>query len=164
MAQPINFILTLDQTAEVLALLHNEVEIALEEIGLQATANAVKEITAAVYNQPPAPTYKRTGLLRNSIAYAVSGKQFSTGDYGGGKKARTYRSNDGTSKGTYTEKAPKANNDSELAVYIGTNVEYAPYVELGSSRSKRGPRPFIKPAIANYVDQYKTIIQRNLGG
>ena len=45
-------------------------------------------------------------------------------------------------------------------VYIGTNVEYASYVELGTFRMK--PRPFLKNAITNYVDEYKGIIEDGL--
>ena len=44
---------------------------------------------------------------------------------------------------------------------IGTNVEYAPYVELGhhtSSGSLVAPRPFLRPAAENHGDEYKAII------
>ena len=44
------------------------------------------------------------------------------------------------------------------AAYVGTNVEYAPYVEFGTRRTKA--RPFIKPSITNYIDQYKRIIEK----
>lgn len=46
------------------------------------------------------------------------------------------------------------------AVYIGTNVEYAPYVELGTSRMK--PRPFLKNAATKYEDDYKKIVEDGL--
>lgn len=46
--------------------------------------------------------------------------------------------------------------------YIGTNVEYAPYVELGTKRTKA--QPYLKPAIADHVDEYKQIIQDELKG
>lgn len=46
--------------------------------------------------------------------------------------------------------------------YIGTNVEYGPYVELGTSRRK--PKPFLKPAAQNYSNEYKAIFQRYLKG
>lgn len=41
--------------------------------------------------------------------------------------------------------------------YIGTNVEYAPYVELGTSRQKA--QPYLRPAIANHIDEYRNIAQ-----
>lgn len=42
-------------------------------------------------------------------------------------------------------------------VYIGTNVEYAPYVELGTSRSKA--KPYLKPAANDYTDEYRALIE-----
>lgn len=48
----------------------------------------------------------------------------------------------------------------ENAVYIGTNVDYAPYVELGTSKMK--PRPFLKNAAIKYEDDYKKIVEEGL--
>lgn len=50
-------------------------------------------------------------------------------------------------------------HDDEAA-YIGTNVEYAPYVELGTY--KMPGRPFLRNAAANYSDDYKEIIKKGL--
>lgn len=47
---------------------------------------------------------------------------------------------------------------NEPAVYIGSNVEYAPYVELGTS--KMAARPFLKPAVENYGEQYQDLLQQ----
>lgn len=44
--------------------------------------------------------------------------------------------------------------------YIGTNVEYAPYVELGTYRM--APRPFLRNAITKHMDDYKKIIEEGL--
>lgn len=49
---------------------------------------------------------------------------------------------------------------SEKSVYIGTNVEYAPYVELGTSRMK--PQPFLRPAAADHEGSYKKIFESEL--
>lgn len=49
---------------------------------------------------------------------------------------------------------------SEKAVYVGTNVEYAQYVELGTSRAKA--QPFLVPAAANHGDTYRRILEDNL--
>lgn len=72
----------------------------------------------------------------------------------------------------------------ENVVAIGTNVHYAPYVELGTgpyftpppdwmeNNAERGsgighsfvhPRPFLRPAIENYTEEYKKIIESELG-
>ena len=72
-------------------------------------------------------------------------------------------------------------DESELSVTVGTNVEYAPYVELGTGKYYPGGRPkpwpyqdakgnwhwtagnpakpFIKPAIADHADVYRKIIK-----
>lgn len=44
--------------------------------------------------------------------------------------------------------------------YIGTEVEYAPYVELGTR--KMSARPFLKPAAENHAAEYKTIMESEL--
>lgn len=49
----------------------------------------------------------------------------------------------------------------EKAVYIGTNVEYAPYVELGTS--KMDAQPFLKPAATEHSDQYRQVLKNALG-
>lgn len=65
----------------------------------------------------------------------------------------------------------------EKAVYVGTNVEYAPSVEFGHHQQvgryvpaigKRLVRefvpskPFLKPAIENHLDEYKHILESEL--
>ena len=68
-------------------------------------------------------------------------------------------------------------NIDEKAVYIGTDVEYAPYVEFGHRQEvgryvpeigKRlvkayvPAKPFLKPAIVNNLEEYKGIIESEL--
>ena len=50
----------------------------------------------------------------------------------------------------------------ENAVYIGTNVEYAPYVELGAN--KRHAYHYLKNSVANHISEYKDIIQNAMKG
>lgn len=45
-------------------------------------------------------------------------------------------------------------------VYIGTNVEYAPYVELGTVKMEK--KPYLKPAVEDHVAEYKSIIDHVL--
>ena len=40
---------------------------------------------------------------------------------------------------------------------IGTNVEYAAYVELGTQRSRA--QPYLKPAAENHTNEYKEIVK-----
>ena len=68
-------------------------------------------------------------------------------------------------------------SQSEKAVYVGTAVEYAPYVEFGHHQEvgryvpaieKRlvrefvSAKPFLKPAIQNHLDEYKHILENEL--
>lgn len=80
-----------------------------------------------------------TGRLRNSITWAIGGEKANNPDY----------------EGT----APKRD---EPCVYVGSNVEYAPHVENGAR--SMSPRPYIKPAIEDFRDEYKEIIENNLKG
>lgn len=84
------------------------------------------------------------GTLRGSITYATE-EQHSTGQ--APAKGADYKM--------------LATPEKER-VYIGTNVEYAPYVEMGTVKMK--PKPYLKPAIANNAAEYKSIIERELKG
>ena len=45
---------------------------------------------------------------------------------------------------------------SEKAAYIGTNLEYAPYVEYGTRNMHE--RPFLRNAAQNYSAEYRQIL------
>ena len=51
-------------------------------------------------------------------------------------------------------------DSTDDTAYIGCNVEYAPYVELGTSKMKA--RPFLDNGIRNYQSQYAEILKKNL--
>lgn len=51
-------------------------------------------------------------------------------------------------------------DDGEPAVYIGTNVEYAPYQELGTIHMTANQ--FLKPAVADHANEYRKIIENEL--
>lgn len=50
------------------------------------------------------------------------------------------------------------------AVAIGTNVEYAVYVEFGSGPREGGAGkvPFLGPAISEHIDEYENIMKQQL--
>ena len=67
----------------------------------------------------------------------------------------------------------------EVILLVGTNVEYAPYVELGhkqqpgrfvpkiKKRLKRSwvpGKPFLRPAFENHIQEIEQVILRALGG
>ena len=49
----------------------------------------------------------------------------------------------------------------EKAVIIGTNVEYAPYVELGTKNM--AAQPFLRPAATEHMDTYQNILKDEMG-
>lgn len=77
-------------------------------------------------------------------------------------------------------------NSGERAAYVGTDSEYAIYVEMGTGKYVTGgrptpwvykdakgnwhmthgqrARPYIKPAVADHAEQYKRIIEAELKG
>lgn len=91
-----------------------------------------------------------TGLLRNSIAYAIAG--------GTADKA-TYKAESGDGTGGYSGSAP-ADGDSPRHVYIGSNVEYAMSQETGNFHD--GPHAFLRPAIDENRDYFKNILEEEL--
>ena len=50
--------------------------------------------------------------------------------------------------------------EGDDTVAIGSNVHYAPYVELGTR--KMTARPYLRPAIEDHVDEFKNIIESEL--
>lgn len=48
-------------------------------------------------------------------------------------------------------------NDETHTGSVGTNVEYAPYVEIGTTGHK--PQPFLQPAVEQNKDKIKEVIR-----
>ncbi len=114
------------------------IEKALEEIGI--TVEAYAKLIA---------TQKHivdTGRLRNSITHAV--KSY--------KGVATYADN----QGKMYSGGEAMGTPEEHAVYVGTNVEYAPYIEYGTT--KQVARPFLHPAVTEHVEEYKMIFENSL--
>lgn len=121
-------------------------EKALEAVGLQVEGHAINELS----NNP-----KRidTGLLKNSITHAVSGKPAAKSSY----VADTPKEGKAQNSGSYSGQAP---DEAQKAVWIGTNVEYAIYVHEGTSKMK--PNRFIKNAIVRNKKEIADICETYL--
>ncbi len=123
---------------EVKEEFHKKMSVILEAIGLEAEGNAITEIT----NMEAVDT----GRLRNSITFVT----------------RDHKGTPNTQPGAPAEKddyKPLAKaQDGEVC--IGTNVEYAPYIELGTYRM--GKRPFLGNAISNHLKEYERIMKQGL--
>ena len=115
--------------------LEERTKTALEMIGLIAESHAT-DLTPV-----------DTGLLRNSITHAVSGEP---------PAKSSYKSTSGETV-KYSGTAP---NDKTKAVYIGTNVKYGIYVELGARGRK--PRHMLQRAISEHREEYKKILESTL--
>jgi hypothetical protein len=146
---------------KVLEAMDAQVLVALEACGLVAEGYAKQ----ALQQQQAVDT----GLLRNSVTYAISGQAPAITSYSADTPKKG-RARSGIYNGT-------ADDDTNVTLYLGTNVEYAPYIELGTGRHTHGgrqtkfagghgnvARPFIKPALADHVEQYKKALEKYLKG
>lgn len=49
---------------------------------------------------------------------------------------------------------------SENTVAVGSNVHYAPFVELGTRKMRA--QPYLRPAVENHREEYEKIIKQEL--
>lgn len=113
------------------------VEKILTQLGMQAESAAKKL----------APV--DTGLLRNSITWAIAGEP---------ANADSYKADSGDAQGTYSGNSPEVKD--QHAVHIGSNVEYAMIQETGSSKTKA--QPFLRPAINENIDYFRNLVESEL--
>jgi HK97 gp10 family phage protein len=53
-------------------------------------------------------------------------------------------------------------NETQSKAYIGTNIEYAPYVEFGVASKNIPAQPYLRPAIEENRDKIKKIIEKGM--
>ena len=130
-----------DNTDEVMEAVEQALRRGLERCGQKAEG----------YAKMKCP--KDTGLLQNSITHVVDGYAL---DY-------EYHAEKGNKTGEYHFEAPKRD---EPTVTIGTNVEYAPYVEKGHIQAGSGnfvaPKRFLEQAATGHIAEYKSILESEL--
>lgn len=133
-----------DNTKEVLAELEERIKDALVMCGEQAVRNAVIEIQRN-------PKRVDTGLLKNSITYALAGEEAAQRSY-----AADHSKNGDLNYGHYSGITPSRPD----TIYIGTNVEYAVYVHEGTMRMI--PNRFLRNALDNHANDYYSLIKQML--
>ena len=135
-----------DNTDEVMQEINKAVRKGLERCGQKAEG----------YAKLMCPV--DSGLLRNSITHVVDGEYLSANYHADSPgKNGAYRF------GSYSFTAPAKD---EPTVTIGSNVEYAPYVEMGHIQAGSGryiyPERFLEMAATNHGAEYKSIINDEL--
>lgn len=117
-----------DNTEQIIEDVHDRALVALDAAGLQAATLSKRELQKS-------PERIDTGLLRNSITHAVSGKPAAVGAYhaskgsnrnkSGKRVSATAKNAGAVGMGFYSGNAPQAPSPDKPSVYVGTNVEYA---------------------------------------
>ena len=137
-----------DNSKEFIEAKNVQTKAALEAIGTQAVSHVTQNITRNGRVD--------TGLYRNSITYALSGEKPKKDAYSGNAGMKTGKPG---SKGTYSGTAPE-DPENKPAIYVGSNVDYALYVEEGT-RKQAGTHD-IKNGIADNINEYKEIYKKIL--
>ena len=131
-----------DNTEEVLNALEAAIKRGNEAIGMTAERHAKKKCPVD------------TGRLRNSITYALAGEETHVKSYKANKKKAGEKE-----RKTYTYEGT-ADGEKGSGVYIGTNVEYAVFVENGARG--RTAVHFLQDAATGHTDQYKKIMEDSM--
>ena len=65
-------------------------------------------------------------------------------------------------RNSITHQRATDNVAEEAAELVGSNVEYAPYVELGTY--KMDAKPYLRPAVEDHQGEYHDIVERIMKG
>lgn len=152
-----------DNSDKILSMFNDRIDPTLEAVGIHLEGEAKEELENS-------PRRIDTGLLRNSITHALSGKSPAIHSYHAdkgsnrnkktGKRLSAIAKTAGSVKvGRYNGTAPEE-PEGQKAVYIGTNVEYAIYVHEGTSKMEANR--FLKNACERNEGQIRRYIEKNL--
>lgn len=142
---------------------------AIKRATTEGINTALKQIGEAIEGYAKEDCPVDTGLLRNSLTYAVSGQGTATTSYHasygsnrvGGKRVSASEGNAGSVNiGRYSG---SVGNADDQAVYVGSNVEYAPAVEFKDMSHRVGKAHFLRDAGYNHIPEYKEIAEKILG-
>ena len=149
-----------DNSDFFIAAVEAAAEVALDAAGMQAATLCARELQKS-------PSRIDTGLLRNSITWAVGGKPAAISSYSADRPSKYM--NEGSvwsilqaarpSSGSYSGTAP-ADTDKTRSVYVGTNVEYAIYVHEGTKHMTANH--FLKNGISKNRKALSEIMKRTL--
>lgn len=136
-----------DNSGAFLSALDDAKKRGLKAIGITAESYAKQELSRLkMHGNGQMEDNVVTGLLRNSVTYALGGEQTAI---------LNYKADIGDKKGSYSGNAPVGD-----AVYIGSNVEYAPAIEFGTRKSRA--YPYLKPAATEHGEEYKELMKQAL--
>lgn len=136
----------IDNKELVLQATDRQIEMALIAIGAKMESHAKA-------NYVPVDT----GRLKNSITFALAGGPAQISSYGpdGG-------GGDDKQSKPYSGTAPADLGGKVRSVYVGSNVEYAEVVEVGTSG--RVGKHYLRQAVNNHTEEYKNLAERALSG
>lgn len=133
----------IDNSDHFINALHDKLEPTLLAVGEFLSTEAGVELENS-------PRRVDTGLLRNSITYALDGESTAIGEYS---------DDSGEITGKYSGKTEKESG-KDRAVYIGTNVEYSIYVHEGTA--KMTANHFLRNACEKNKEQIQKYIKDGL--
>lgn len=140
----------INNSAAIIAAVEAAAEVALDAAGMQAASACARELQRS-------PSRIDTGLLKNSITWAVGGKPAAISSYSAERPSKyTGKMPD---PGSYSGTAP-ADTDKIKSVYVGTNVEYAIYVHDGTKYM--APNHFLKNGISKNRGKLLEIMKTTL--
>lgn len=141
-----------DHTDDVLAAVDEKIKLALDLMGEVAEGYAKEDCPVD------------TGLLRNSITHAVSGQTPSISSYHAERTSTGQSSTTGNTGSVRIGRySGNIGNGNENVCYVGTNVEYAPYVEfMDNLHHNVGKAHFLRDGALNHVNEIKAVAETAL--